>query len=101
MNAEGMTEGDRAEVERRDRQRRAVLAKEVERYVGQGYRVVSQTDYTAQLVKPKVFSLFWALIWLLFTVGIMFVVYLFWYAAKRDHQVYLTVDETGRVHRQD
>lgn len=79
-------------------ERRAVLDREVARYVKRGFRVESRTDTTAQLVKPKKFSLFWAVVWFLCAV-FPFIVYLLWYAAKRDEQVYLQVDERGRVER--
>jgi hypothetical protein len=79
-------------------ERKALLDAEVTRYVRRGFRVQSRTDTTAQLVKPKKFSLFWAGIWLLCAV-FPFIVYLLWYAAKRDTQVYLQVDEQGKVTR--
>src|SRR5215472_10079265 len=76
-------------------QRRARLQEEIRLAVTRrGYRVVSQTETAAQLVKPKTFSASFALLWfLLFGVGIL--VYLLYYAAKRDKQVYLTINETG------
>lgn len=77
-------------------ERRSVLQREITSYVRQGYRVVSQTDTTAQLVKPKNFSLLWALLWF-FLFGIGLVVYLVYYWSKRDLAVYLEVDEQGRV----
>lgn len=58
-------------------------------YVRQGFRVVSQTESSAQLVKPKVFSFVWALLWFLL-LGVGLVVYLLYYAAKKDKTVYLT-----------
>jgi hypothetical protein len=78
--------------------RRAILQREVERYVGQGYRVVSQTDTTAQLVRPKHFSCLIATICLLLAV-LPFVLYLLIYMGSRDSQVYLSVDDSGRLHR--
>lgn len=67
-----------------------LLQKEIEKYIRQGYRVVSQTDTTAQLVKPKQFSCLYATLWfLLFGVGLIF--YLFWYASQKDQTVYLQV----------
>jgi len=87
-----------AEERLRAERRRAALQKEISRYVGQGYRVVSQSDYAAQLVKPKVFSRLWAFLWFL-AFGVGLIVYLLWYWAKRDKQLYLTVDEAGKVHK--
>ena len=79
-------------------ERSAILDKEIERYIRSGYRVVSRTPTTAQLVKPKGFSIIIAfLAFLILIVGL--VLYLLWYLAKRDSQVYLTVDERGKVHR--
>ena len=61
-------------------------------YVGQGYRVIAQTETSAQLVKPKRFSMVWAFLWfLLFFVGLLF--YIFWYVSKRDKEVYLYVED--------
>jgi len=76
--------------------RQTILQQEINKYVRRGFRVVSQTSTTAQLVKPKKFSFLWAALWLLvFGVGIF--IYLLYYAAKRDKQVYIEVDPSGRV----
>ncbi len=59
-------------------------------YVSKGYRVISQTETSAQLVKPKKFSLFWGV--LLFLVFIVpFVIYLLSYLAKKDQSIYLQI----------
>lgn len=79
-------------------ERRSILQKEVTNYVRRGFRVVSQTDTTAQLVKAKKFSFLWAFIWLL-ALGIGLIVYLLWYWAKRDEQVYLEVDANGKIRK--
>lgn len=79
-------------------QRTAILDKEVKSYVKQGYRVLSQTPTSAQLVKPKKFNLLIALICLILAV-LPFVLYLLWYLAAKDSTVYLTVDEQGKVKR--
>jgi len=79
-------------------QRRAALQREINGYLKRGFRVVSQTETTAQLLKPKTFSLLWALLWFLLA-GIGLLVYLIWYWAKRDETVYLEVDDRGRVKR--
>jgi hypothetical protein len=76
----------------------AILDKEVEKYAERGFRVVAGTDTTAQLVKPKTYSFLWAFIWFLFLiVGLL--LYILWYMAKKDEQVYLTVDEKGHIHK--
>jgi hypothetical protein len=76
-------------------QRREILQREINKYLRQGYRVISQTDTTAQLVKPKVFSCLWFLINMILLIGWIF--YLLWYWSKRDTQVYIEVDINGRV----
>ncbi|HXC75844.1 MAG TPA: hypothetical protein VNU19_02225 [Candidatus Acidoferrum sp.] len=75
-----------------------ILQTEVGNYVKKGYRVASQTPKTAQLVKPKKFSFWWALAWFLL-LGVGLIVYLLYYGGKKDHQIYLTVDEGGRISR--
>jgi hypothetical protein len=74
----------------------AILQAEVGRYVKKGYRVTSQTAKTAQLVKPKKFSFWWALAWFV-VLGVGLIVYILYYGAKKDGQMYLTVDEAGRI----
>jgi hypothetical protein len=52
------------------------------RYQRQGWLVAGKTGISAQLVKPKIFSVVWAFLWLLlFGAGI--IVYLIYYMAKR------------------
>jgi hypothetical protein len=73
-----------------------LLAAEAARYQRKGFLVLDRGGTSMQLRRPKVFSLFWAFLWfLVFGVGI--VVYLIWYAAKRDTLVLLTVDERGSI----
>ena len=67
-------------------------------YVRQGYRVVSQTETSAQLVRPKQFSIMWFLLGLL-AVGVGAVLYIIYYMMKRDATVYLTVQPDGTVKR--
>ena len=77
-------------------QRVAALDAEIRKYIASGFRVVSRTETTAQLVKPKKFSFWWAAFWTLaLLVGL--ILYLFWYAAKKDETVYLEVDQFGQV----
>jgi zinc-ribbon domain len=78
-------------------ERREILHAELGRYALAGYRVVAQTDTTAQLIRPKTFSCLIAAVLLAFTFGILLVPYLIWYVARRDEQVYLEIDERGRV----
>lgn len=76
--------------------RRAALDQELGQWSRRGYRVVSRTDTTAQLVKPKRFSCLWATLWFL-VFGVGFLIYLFYYAGKKDSVIYLEVDPLGRV----
>lgn len=77
-------------------ERARLLEEEISEYMRHGFFVRHRTDTTAQLLKPKKFSFLWALLWLLlFGVGI--VVYLIYYAAKRDEGRYVEVDEYGAV----
>jgi hypothetical protein len=73
-----------------------ILQHEIKSYVKNGFRVISQTETTAQLLKPKNFSLLWAVFWfLIFVFGL--IIYLFYYLAKRDDQIYIEVTATGKV----
>ena len=75
-----------AEYERR-RQRMDEL---VQRYLAQGYRITSRTDTAVQLVRPKQFNGLAAFLWFLVAV-VGVVVYLLYYASKRDDMVYLDI----------
>lgn len=77
-------------------ERLPVLEEEMGTLVRRGYLVQYRTPTTAQLFRPKRFSFVWALLWFL-VFGIGIVVYLIYYAAKRDDNVYLRVDEYGAV----
>lgn len=78
--------------------RRNVLEQEIQSYVRKGYRVLSQTDTSAQLVKPKKFNALLAILLLIMMV-LPFIVYLLIYMAAKDKTVYITVDPQGRVQR--
>ena len=74
------------------------LEKRIESYIHQGYRVTSQTDHSASLVKPKKFSLLVALLTLILGIGIGFVIYVLYFVAiAKDETVYLTVGSDGHV----
>lgn len=85
-------------------ERKIVLENAIAIYVQQGYRVVSQTENTVQLIKPKQFSLFIAIILLLFFI-LPFVIYLLYYLTQKEKAVYIVVndgkitvtDEQGKV----
>lgn len=78
--------------------RRAILEREIASYIKKGYRVLSQTDTSAQLLKPKRFSLLLAVLLLILMV-LPFVIYLLMYLAARDKTVYISVDSQGKVTR--
>lgn len=78
--------------------RQALLDQEVQKYVRRGYRVIARTSTTAQLVKPKQFSLLIALLGLLCLL-IGFVIYLLIYASMKDSTVYLSIDMNGKIQR--
>jgi hypothetical protein len=78
----------------------AVLDAEVAKYIRQGYRVISRTPTTAQLVKPKKLSLLWAIFWAIVGLGFGLLFYIAWYYIKSDKTVYLTVDAQGRIRKQ-
>lgn len=72
------------------------LQREIQHYVKRGYRVVSQTPTSAQLVRPKRFSCLVATLGaLLLLIGLL--IYLFYYMSKKDDIIYLAVDERGHV----
>lgn len=78
-------------------QQAANLHAAIQQHVAIGFRVVSQTPASAQLLRPKTFSCAIAtLSFLVFGVG--FLVYIFWYASQKDQIVYLNVEPDGRVH---
>jgi len=75
-------------------QRKIILDHAVTRYIKQGYRVISQSDTTAQLVKPKRFGCGWVLL-SLFSFGIAIIFYLM----VKERSIYLEVTQDGRVKR--
>ena len=86
--------GSKSPVSEEERSRR--LEDEVQKYAQDGFFVQNRTATTAQLVKPKKFSFIWALLWfLVFGVGVL--VYLIYYASKKDEGRFVEVDEYGAV----
>ena len=72
-----------------------IMQTEIMKRTKQGWRLVSQSDQGASMVKPKKFSVGWAILWtLLFGVGLL--VYLLYYMTKKEKLVYLSVVD-GRV----
>ena len=77
-------------------ERRATLDAAIQKYVKKGFRVESRTDPTAQLIKPKRLScLIGVLTFLLLGIGL--IIYLIWYAAQKDEQIYLVVDDKNKL----
>jgi hypothetical protein len=86
--------GSKSEVSEEERSRR--LEEELQKYAREGFFVQNRTATTAQLVRPKKFSFIWALLWfLVFGLGVL--VYLIYYASKKDEGRFVEVDEYGAV----
>lgn len=77
-------------------ERSSLLEEEVGEYMRDGFLLRTRTATTAQLVKQKQFSFIWALLWFL-VFGVGLIVYLIYYAAKRDEGRYVEVDGYGAV----
>lgn len=77
-------------------ERSAILDAEIMRWVANGYRLQARTATTAQLIRPKTFSVALAILGLLFLV-IGLIAYLLWYAAQADESLYLMVEEDGHI----
>jgi hypothetical protein len=79
-------------------QREEILQREITHYRRRGFNVISQTQTSVSLLKPKKFSLLVALLTLIFGVGIGLLVYIIYFIGiKKDETVYLNVDEHGKV----
>jgi hypothetical protein len=79
-------------------QRQEILKQEIARYVGHGWVVVNETETSANLVRKKRFSFWWALLWFLFLI-VGLIVYIFYYLSKDDETLYIDVDSSGKVSR--
>jgi hypothetical protein len=78
--------------------KRAILQRAVSERIGKGYRVISQTDYGAQLVKPKKFHILLFII-LLLPAAFPGVLYLIWHITRSDKAIYLEVDDAGKLNQ--
>lgn len=76
-------------------QRAAVLQQRIAWYISQGFRVISQTTTTAQLVKPKTLSCLWVILFGITIIGL--IVYVVVYLMSKDKQVYIEIDPAGQV----
>ena len=54
-----------------------------------GYRVVERNEFGASLVKPKGFSVVWAIVWFILGIFPLFI-YIAYYVAKKEPSVYLS-----------
>lgn len=72
------------------------LDETIAQYTLEGWRVTYATETSAQLVRPKTFSFVAALLWFLL-LGVGVFVYLAYYLAKRDDQVFLAVAPDGQI----
>jgi hypothetical protein len=77
---------------------RVQFAQEVATWVRRGYRVQMQTDLACQLTKPKQFSWFWFLVWLVLGWGVGGLFYILYHAfIKRERSVYIQISPDGRM----
>jgi hypothetical protein len=74
------------------------LRQEIDRLVGDGYMVVSETETSAQLLKKKQFAVGWAIFWFLM-LGFGLLLYIIYYLSKKDSTVYLMVAGDGTIQR--
>ena len=76
-------------------QRRTILQQAIRHYYDKGFRVVTQTDTTAQMVRKKEFSCLWFVLSIILLIG--WLVYLLWYWSQKDQYIYVEVDDYGKV----
>lgn len=62
----------------------------ISRYTRKGFKIVSRTQTTAQLVRDNKFSCLIASVTFLFF-AIPFFIYLFWYLSKREKTIYIQI----------
>lgn len=74
------------------------LDQEIAHYSRRGFTVLSRTETSASLHKPKRFHFALFVLGLL-AFGVPGLLYLAWYLAQRDESLYLSVDASGRVQR--
>lgn len=77
-----------------------LLEDAIENYTSQGWVLVSQTRRMAQLKKPKAFNWFWFFLWLiigLFAFLLPLVLYIIYYAVKKEPVVTITLTQDGKI----
>jgi hypothetical protein len=72
------------------------LQQEIARRTAEGYEMVWQRGNEVQMRRGKRFSIWWFLLWTVFSLGILFWLYPLWHWAKRDELVFLRMEE-GRL----
>ena len=81
-------------------QQKRSLAGAVQREVFRGYRIESQTDFNAVLIKGKRPNHVLHLILTIITAGLWAFVWIIVWAANRESRLMLSVDDYGNVLRQ-
>jgi hypothetical protein len=75
----------------------ARMEEEIARLTRQGYVIINRTQTSAQLRRPKHFSIWWALFWFLIG-GFGLPLYIAWYLlVKRDRLAFVRITPEGRV----
>jgi hypothetical protein len=75
----------------------AQMEEEIARLTRRGYVIVSRAETSAQLKRPKHFSVWWALFWFLIG-GVGLPLYIVWYLlVKRDRVAFVRITPEGRV----
>lgn len=77
-----------------------VLDQAVHSYMSSGWLLVSRTDQLVQMKKPKKFNWLWFFLWLLisFIVFVLpIILYLIYYAVKKDEIITLSVNSAGEL----
>jgi hypothetical protein len=76
--------------------RKAILEWTIANYLRVGYRVVTQTETSVQMVRPKQFDGCTAVVLLLIMV-LPFIIYLLYYLTQKDETEYIVVDKQGNI----
>lgn len=76
--------------------RSAPLQQTIESYLRDGFRVISQTDTSAQLIKPRRYDPKWGCLGFL-TFGVFWVIGLLVFLLQKDQLVYLSLDASGQI----
>jgi hypothetical protein len=86
--------------ETKEKQVKSVLDQSIVGYTNKGWEFMSQTEQVVQLKKRKKFNWWWFTLWLIVSVagaGFPFIVYIIYYAVKKDEVITLSVSSTGEL----